>query len=170
MLLGLLTLAPAQAGGEPAVTVPAAGDSEAGESLLLFGPAVAGVFDPAPPVMAFMEYRYTTGRYKPGPWLALETTERDLFVGFGLFLDLPFARRWFFTPSVGAAIYREHEGLGLGFPLEFRATAELTCRLDRWRLGASFGHYSHGNLGEANPGTEILKIVWVVPLGRPGPQ
>jgi len=165
-----MTLVPAQADGAPAVSAPTARDSEAGESLLLFGPAAAGILDPGPRAMTFVEYRYTTGRHRPGPWLALETTERDLFVGFGAFLDLPLGRCWIFTPSLGAAIYREHEGLKLGYPLEFRTTAELTCRLDRWRIGASFGHYSNASLGEVNPGTEVLKIVWVVPVGRAGVQ
>jgi hypothetical protein len=114
--------------------------------------------------MASLESRYATGRYRPGPWLAIEATERDLFIGLGVFLDLPFGRRWVFTPSLGAAIYGEHDGLGLGHPLEFRSTAELTRRIGRWRLGGSFGHYSNAGLGDPNPGTEILKVVWIVPL------
>lgn len=142
--------------------------SEAEDWWLLLGAAAVGVFDPDPVAMASVEYRYTTGRHRPAPWLSLEATKRDLFVGFGAFVDLPMGRRWVFTPSLGAALYREHDGLGLGYPLEFRSAAELTYRLDRWRWGASFSHYSNASLGEGNPGTEIVKIVVVVPLGASG--
>ena len=146
--------------------VIAARDSD--ESLLVFGPAVANVLYPDRSAMACVEYRYTTGRYHPGPWLALEATGRDLFVGFGLFLDRPLGRRFMFTPSAGMAIYQEHDGLGLGSPLEFRAAGELTYRLARWRFGASFEHYSNATLSDSNPGTEIVRVLWVVPLDRSG--
>ena len=118
--------------------------------------------------MGFVEYRYTAARHRPGPYAALEATERDLFVGAGLFFDIPVGRRWVFTPSLGAAIYREHDGLGLGDPVEFRATAEFTYGLDETRFGASFGHFSNAGIGETNPGVEILKLVWVMPLDRRG--
>jgi hypothetical protein len=149
-----------------AVTEDGGPASETGEWWLLLGAAAAGIFDPDPKAMASFEYRYATGRHRPGPWLALEATERDLFIGFGAFIDLPMGQRWVFTPSLGAAVYHEHDGLGLGYPLEFRSAADLTYRLERWRWGASFSHYSNAGLGEDNPGTEILKIVVVVPVGR----
>jgi hypothetical protein len=119
--------------------------------------------------MAFVEGRFPVGRHRTGPWLAIEATGRDLFVGCGAFVDLPFGRHWVFTPSLGAAFYREHDGLGLGHQLEFRSTAELTRAFARWRFGASFGHFSNAGLGETNPGTEVLKLLWVVPMGRRGP-
>jgi len=164
------TAAAVKEGGAPAVTSSGGPASEGGDWWLLLGAAAVGLFDPEPVAMASVEYRYTTGRHRPGPWLALEATKRDLFVGFGAFFDFPMGRRWVFSPSLGAAIYRDHDGLGLGYPLEFRSAAELTCRLEHWRLGASFSHYSNASLGEDNPGTEIVKIVFVVPLGRSGLQ
>lgn len=145
-----------------------ADDLSPGTSLVVFGPAVAGVYDAGSPPMGFVEYRYTTGRFRPGPWLALEATAHDLFVGFGLALDLPLGRRWVFTPSVGAGIYQEHDGLGLGSPLEIRSTAELTRRLKRVRFGAGFEHLSNFGTGDHNPGTEIVKVLWVIPLPRSG--
>jgi lipid A 3-O-deacylase len=137
-----------------------------GASLLAFGPAAANVFDEHPKGMGFVEYRYTTGRLRPGPWLALEMTDRDLLVGFGVFLDVPLGARWLFTPSLGAALYYERDGLGLGGPIEFRSTAELTYAVGRWRVGGSIGHFSNAHLAETNPGTEVLKLVWIAPLSR----
>jgi hypothetical protein len=80
--------------------------------------------------------------------------------------DFPFARGWVFTPSIGAAIYLEHNGLHLGYPLEFRTAVELTHGLGATRFGAAFGHYSNFYMGETNRGTEYLKAVLIVPLSR----
>jgi lipid A 3-O-deacylase PagL len=157
-------------GTAQAVSSSGGAASEAGEWWLLLGAAAVGIFDPDPKAMASVESRYTSGRHRPGPWLALEATERDLFIGFGAFVDLPMGQRWVFTPSLGAAIYQEHDGLGLGYHLEYRSAAELTCRIERWRWGTSFSHYSNASLGEDNSGTEILKILFVVPVGRSGLQ
>ena len=143
-----------------------AANDDAGSSFFLFGPGVAEIVDPSPRAMGFAEFRYAPGRLRPGPWLSVEATARDLFVGFGAFLDIPMGARWLFTPSFGAGIYREHDGLGLGDPLEFRATAEFTRRLEHGRFGASLAHLSNAGIGETNPGTEVIKIVWVVPLQR----
>ena len=142
-----------------------------GVSLLAFGPAAADLFDDHPKGMGFLEYRYTPGRLRASPWLALEMTDHDLFVGFGFFFDIPLGARWLFTPSLGAALYHEDDaGLGLGGPLEFRSTAEFTRAVGRWRVGGSLGHFSHANIGEPNPGTEVLKLVWIVPLDRAARQ
>ena len=137
------------------------------QSLLLFGPAVADVIDDHPYAMAFVEYRHTTGRYRPGPWAALEATRHDFFAGAGAFVDIPLGDRCVFTPSLGAALYDEGEGLRLGYPLEFRSTIEFTWRVGSWRAGASLAHFSNAGLGETNRGTEVLKLLWVMPLGPP---
>ena len=159
VLLGLAACSKASAASEPSPPV------ESGQSLLLFGPAVADVIDEHPAAMVFVEYRYTTGRYRPGPWAALEATSDDLFAGVGAFIDIPLGRRCLFTPSLGAALYDEGDGLRLGYPLEFRSTIEFTWRVGAWRAGASLAHFSNAGLGETNRGTEVLKLLWVMPLG-----
>jgi len=141
-----------------------------GQSFFLFGPAIAEVVDPHPRAMGFVEYRYEPAALRPGPWLALEATARDVFVGFGGFIDIPSGAGWLFTPSLGAAIYRDHDGLGLGSPLEFRVTGEFTRRVEHGRIGASLAHFSNARTGERNPGTEVLKFIWVVPLKRGPPD
>lgn len=148
----------------PCSAADAGAQEPPGQSFFLFGPAVAEIVDPHPRAMGFAEYRYEPAPLRPGPWLALEATARDLFVGFGAFIDIPIGAEWLFTPSIGAAIYRDNDGLGLGSPLELRFTAEFTRRLEHGRIGASVSHFSNGRTAHPNPGTEVLKIIWVVPL------
>jgi hypothetical protein len=135
-------------------------------TFLVWSAGVIDVVDPSPRALLSLEWRYDAGRRTPSPWLAFETTEHDQFYAFGLNYDFRLGHGWVFTPSLGAAIYQEHEGLDLGYPLEFRSTAEVTYGRGRRRFGASFGHYSNFYLGERNRGTEILKVILVVPLSR----
>jgi hypothetical protein len=141
-----------------------AGAELPGQSFFLFGPAVAELGDPHPRAMGFVEYRYEPAPVRAGPWLALEATARDVFVGFGGFVDVPLGAGWLFSASLGAAIYRDYNGLRLGSPLEFRITGEFTRQVKHGRIGAGFTHFSNARTGESNPGTEIVKIIWVMPL------
>jgi hypothetical protein len=139
----------------------------AGTSSIAVGLGAVEVFDPGPRGLVTLEYRYAAGRLRPSPWLAAETTGDDRFFGFGGYVDVPLGRRLVLTPALGAAIYVDDGGIGLGWHLEFRSSLEVTWPIGRTRLGAGFAHYSNAGLGDTNPGTESLRVVWVVPLGRP---
>jgi len=55
--------------------------------------------------------------------------------------------------------------LELGFPLEYRSSAELSYRLkNKSRFGAMFYHISNSSLGFKNPGTECLVFFYSVSL------
>ena len=172
-LLALLACAGAPTAGQdmqPALPASApetvAPGTAAGESSVAIALGVVEVLDPEPRGMISFEYRYAAGRYRPSPWLAAEATGNDRFFGFGPFLDLPLGRRLVLTPSLGAMIYLEHDGMGLGWHLEYRASLELTWQVGSTRLGAAFAHYSNSGIGDTNPGTEVLRVVWVVPIGK----
>jgi hypothetical protein len=136
------------------------------DSFLVWSAGTIDVVDHTPRTIVSLEWRYDAGHHVPSPWLAFDSTAHDQFYAFGMYGDFPFGRGWVFTPSVGAAIYLEHNGLHLGYPLEFRTTVELTYGRGATRFGASFGHYSNAYLGETNRGTEFLKAVLIVPLSR----
>jgi hypothetical protein len=136
------------------------------DTFLVWGGGVVDVIDQHPRTILSVEWRYDAGRHRPSPWLAFEGTSHDRFYGFGMYVDLPFGRGWVFTPSVGAAIFLEHNGLHLGYPLEFRTVAEITYGHGAMRFGASLGHYSNLDLGKTNRGTEYVKAVLIVPLSR----
>ena len=72
--------------------------------------------------------------------------------------------KFFFTPSFGAGIYDDGSGKKLGNDLQFRTALELSYELkNKNRIGISFSHISNANLGDKNPGVEILSFSYHVP-------
>ena len=65
----------------------------------------------------------------------------------------------FFTPSFGAGIYDDGSGKKLGNDLQFRTSLEVSYELqNKNRIGISFSHISNANLGDKNPGVEVLSF------------
>ena len=72
--------------------------------------------------------------------------------------------KFFFTPSFGAGIYDDGSGKKLGNDLQFRTSFELSYELkNQNRVGISFSHISNANLGDKNPGVEILSFSYHIP-------
>ena len=72
--------------------------------------------------------------------------------------------KFYFTPSFGAGIYDDGSGKKLGNDLQFRTSLEVSYELkNKNRIGISFSHISNANLGDKNPGVEILTISYHVP-------
>jgi len=70
-----------------------------------------------------------------------------------------------FTPSFGVGYYNDGDGKKLGNDIEFRTTLELSYELaNKNRIGLSFGHISNANIGDKNPGVEILSLSYHVPF------
>ena len=70
----------------------------------------------------------------------------------------------YFTPSFGAGIYDDGSGKKLGNNLQFRTSFELSYELkNQNRIGISFSHISNANLGDKNPGVEILSFSYHIP-------
>ena len=71
----------------------------------------------------------------------------------------------FFTPSLGVGYYDEGDGKKLGNNIQFRTTFELSYQLKNSnRVGFSIAHISNANLGDKNPGVEILSLSYQVPF------
>jgi hypothetical protein len=97
---------------------------------------------------------------------AFVTTERSLYGYAGLLVDIYFGRRLVLTPSTAFGLYDKGNGKDLGSVVEFRSGAELAYRFDnRSRLGIGFHHLSNAGIGDRNPGTEILSVIFSYPLG-----
>ncbi len=63
------------------------------------------------------------------------------------------------TPSIGVGLYDDGDGKKLGNSIEFRSTIEISYKLENNdRIGFSFGHISNANIGDKNPGVEILNF------------
>ena len=72
--------------------------------------------------------------------------------------------KFFFTPSFGAGIYDNGSGKNLGNDLQFRTSFEISYELkNKNRIGVSFSHISNANLGDKNPGVEILSLSYHIP-------
>ena len=68
------------------------------------------------------------------------------------------------TPSFGVGYYEDGSGKKLGNEIEFRSTLEVSYKINNDdRIGLSFGHISNANLGDKNPGSEIISISYHIP-------
>ena len=55
-------------------------------------------------------------------------------------------------------------GKNLGNDLQFRTTLELNYKFENHnRIGLSLGHISNANLGDKNPGVEIISLSYQIP-------
>ncbi len=69
-----------------------------------------------------------------------------------------------FTPSLGAGYYNDGSGKKLGHEIEFRTSLEISYSLkNNNRIGISLSHISNANIGDKNPGVEILSISYQIP-------
>ena len=72
---------------------------------------------------------------------------------------------WNFTPSFGLGYYDDGNGKKLGNKLEFRTTLEFSYQLENAdRIGISLGHISNANIGNKNPGAEIISLSYQKPF------
>ena len=72
---------------------------------------------------------------------------------------------WNFTPSFGVGYYDDGNGKKLGNKIEFRTTLEFSYELvNKDRIGISFGHISNANIGNKNPGAEIISLSYQKPF------
>ena len=70
-----------------------------------------------------------------------------------------------FTPSFGLGYYEDGNGKKLGSKLEFRTTFELSYQLKNLnRIGISLGHISNANIGNKNPGVEVISLSFQKPF------
>ena len=72
--------------------------------------------------------------------------------------------KYYFTPSFGAGFYDDGSGKKLGNSLQFRTSFEVSYELkNKNRIGISLSHISNANLGDKNPGVEILSLSYHIP-------
>ena len=72
--------------------------------------------------------------------------------------------KFYFTPSVEPGYYEDGTGKKLGNSLQFRTSLEISYELkNKNRIGLSISHISNANLGDKNPGSEIISISYHIP-------
>jgi len=107
------------------------------------------------------------------PFAGIEvTTDSALYVLGGIYLEDNLGKlltgnqnKWNFTPSFGLGYYDDGDGKKLGNKLEFRTTVEMSYQLKNDdRIGISLGHISNANIGNKNPGVEIISLSYQKPF------
>ena len=107
------------------------------------------------------------------PFAGIElTTDSAFYLVSGIYLEDNLGylltgneSKWNFTPSFGFGYYEDGDGKKLGNNIEFRTTLELSYQLiNSDRIGISIGHISNANIGNKNPGTEIISVSYQKPF------
>ena len=107
------------------------------------------------------------------PFAGVEfTTDSAFYLVSGIYLEDNIGElitgqenKWNFTPSFGIGYYDDGNGKKLGNNIEFRTTFEVSYQLENNnRIGFSFGHISNANIGNKNPGAEIISISFQKPF------
>jgi len=115
-----------------------------------------------------VEYRHgETLFWKIKPWAGLEvTTDGSVWGGGGILADFKPTDNIYITPSFGAGLYAQGgSDKDLDHVIEFRSQIEGGYQFDSGqRLGVAFGHISNADLGDDNPGTEILNLYYHIPV------
>lgn len=102
------------------------------------------------------------------PKLGAEFTTDGAFYGYGgLHFDIPLGRKFLFTIGSAAGYYSRGSGKDLGSDLEFKSAAELLYQFSNGpRVGLQISHLSNAGIGDTNPGTEVLSLIYAFPLNR----
>ena len=107
------------------------------------------------------------------PFLGLEVTSDNAFYFLtGIYLEDNLGEmftgnnnNYVFTPSFGFGYYDDGNGKKLGNELQFRTSLEISYILkDNNRIGLSLSHISNANLGNKNPGAEIISLSYQIPF------
>ena len=107
------------------------------------------------------------------PFVGIETTtDSAVYILGGIYLEDNLGTlfvgedsNFVFTPSFGAGFYDDGDGKKLGNDIQFRTTFEFSYELkNKNRIGISYGHISNANLGDKNPGVEILSFSYQIPF------
>ena len=107
------------------------------------------------------------------PFVGIETTtDSAVYILGGIYLEDNLGTlfvgedsNFVFTPSFGAGFYDDGDGKKLGNEIQFRTTFEFSYELkNKNRIGISYGHISNANLGDKNPGAEILSLSYQIPF------
>ena len=107
------------------------------------------------------------------PFAGIEvTTDSAFYILGGIYLEDNLGKllvgnenKWNFTPSFGLGYYDDGNGKKLGNKLEFRTTLEISYQLkNKDRIALSLGHISNANIGDKNPGAEIVSFSYQKPF------
>ena len=135
---------------------------------IVCGIGVAGVLDSHQLGFAFAQVRFPQEWHGIRPWVGLDVIAGGAFwIGGGIRYDIDIRDAWRVTLSSGPGYFNDGGVLPLGYDLEFVSTFEVSMKVGRTaRAGLSFGHISNASLGHTNPGSELARVFFSMPIGR----
>lgn len=113
-----------------------------------------------------LEYRHGDDFLFLKPWGGVEvTSDGSVWGGIGVLVDITFFDAVVLTGSFAPGLYEDGGGKDLGHAVEFRSQVELGYQFEnKSRLSVAFSHISNANIGDDNPGTEVLNLYYHIPL------
>ena len=141
--------------------------SESGDrsDQFVFGTGAARILSGRPLAATSTEYRFKQNWRRIHPYVAADLVSGgSYYIGAGLLYNWDFNRHWRLTVDSGPGYYdRHHSSRDLGATVEFYSNIEVSRDVGRGqRLGISFGHISNGGLGNDNPGSESLRLLYTI--------
>ena len=102
------------------------------------------------------------------PKLGAEFTTDGAVYGYGgLHFDVPLGSKFLFSFGSAVGYYSKGNGKDLGSDIEFKSVAEFDYQFSNGpRLGVQLSHLSNAGIGDKNPGTEVLSLIYAFPLNR----
>ena len=110
--------------------------------------------------------------YELKPFIGIEFTDKSSsYLLWGLYFQDNFGvlfndkkNNFYLIPSIGIGAYDEGDGKDLGHTIEFRSSIEVSYELkNKNRIGLSLSHISNANIGDKNPGVEVLSLSYQIP-------
>lgn len=144
-------------------------DASAGQSYLDLGIGAYDIFDNDDSAMDYrIEYTHGTPFFwKLQPFAAFEATgDGSVWAGGGVKADFMLAPNIYLAPSLGAGLYAQGgSDKDLGSALEFRTQIEGGYQfMNGHRVGVSLSHMSNADIGDHNPGAEMLNVYYHIPV------
>ncbi|MBY4675421.1 acyloxyacyl hydrolase [Marinobacterium arenosum] len=134
-------------------------------SLVLGGGAIADLDNDAKPLLQLAyEAEPQDAWWSVQPYGELLVSEHSTsYLGLGLQKAFPLSDHWDWGLGINAGYYHSNDHqLDLGYDVEFRSRLFVDYRLDQQqRVRLEIGHISNAELGDDNPGTEVLLIDWI---------
>ena len=106
------------------------------------------------------------------PFAGIEITSKSAhYILGGIYLEDNLGKlfigersNFIFTPSFGVGYYDDGNGKKLGNKIEFRTTFEISYeKQNKNRIGLFFSHISNANIGNKNPGANIIGLSYQIP-------
>jgi lipid A 3-O-deacylase len=138
-------------------------------ALVIIGVGAIGVWDSEDDeaVVVGAEYRSPRSYFYLSPLAGIVVSDdSSAYAYVGAYHDFKLGSRWVLTPHLSIGAYNEGGGNDLGGTFQFQPAIDLFYRLqNNARVGLTVRHLSNAGIYDENPGTEVVMLLYAIPLG-----